>query len=404
MQRHHPTDAANSLNKIRDRTGGITMNRTGDLYMDRIALAVKLALGLAMLVPPSFALADTASDAGPLEEIVVPGIRYSLKESLATKRDSTNVVEVVTAEDIGKLPDKNVADVLMRVPGVNTQSAASGEGGFDENNRVSIRGTSASLTQTTINGHSVATGDWFINDQFQTAGRSVSYDLLPSEIVARTVVTKTQSADLIEGGVAGSIDLQAPKPLDFKETFTASGLVGGVYSDLPSKTEPQANVLFNWQNGQMGLLVMGFYEERDSRRDGQEVLGYGAVPAATAAAWQAANPALPNAAGAQYPTLIGSALFTQKREREGGLIDFEVKPTDNLTLDLNGFYSRLLANNVNDNFLMFGSNFIGGATSGQYVPTALTVRNGTLVGGTWPTIPGAPIANANGGIPYNTAA
>jgi iron complex outermembrane receptor protein len=342
------------------------------------------------------------SDAG-LEEIVVTGIRYSLKESLETKRASTNVVEVVTAEDIGKLPDKNVADVLQRVPGLNTQSAASGEGGFDENNRVSIRGTSASLTQTTINGHSVATGDWFINDQFQTAGRSVSYDLLPSEIVARTVVTKTQSADLIEGGVAGSIDLQTPKPLDFKETFTASGLAGGVYSDLPSKTEPQFNALFNWQNGQMGLLAMGFYEERDSRRDGQEILGYNTVPAATAAAWQAANPALPNAAGAEYPSLIGSALFTQKREREGGLIDFEVKPTDNLTLDLNGFYSHLLANNVNDNFLMFGSNFIGGQYSGNYVPTALTVRNGTLVSGTWPTIPGAPIASPNT-LPYNSAA
>jgi iron complex outermembrane receptor protein len=391
------------------------MNRTGDLYMNRIALAVKSALSFALLVPPSLTLAaaavDTspldapaasAADTGPLEEIVVTGIRYSLKESLATKRASTNVVEVVTAEDIGKLPDKNVADVLQRVPGLNTQSAASGEGGFDENNRVSIRGTSASLTQTTINGHSVATGDWFINDQYATAGRSVSYDLLPSEIVARTVVTKTQSADLIEGGVAGSIDLQTPKPLEFKETFTASGLAGGVYSDLPSKTEPQLNALFNWQNGQMGLLAMGFFEERDSRRDGQEILGYGAVPAATAAAWQAANPALPNAAGAIYPTLIGQALFTQKREREGGLIDFEVKATDTLTLDLNGFYSRLLAHNVNDNFLMFGSNFIGSPNSGSYVPTALNVRNGTLVSGTWPTIPGAPIAN--GAIPYNTAA
>ena len=365
------------------------------------AVAVAMFGNTAFADQPQGPATAANSDAG-LDEIVVTGIRYSLQESLATKRASTNVVEVVTAEDIGKLPDKNVADVLQRVPGVNTQSAASGEGGFDENNRVSIRGTSASLTQTTINGHTVATGDWFINDQYATAGRSVSYDLLPSEIVARTVVTKTQSADLIEGGVAGSVDLQTPKPLEFKETFTASGLAGGVYSDLPSKTEPQVNALFNWQNGQMGLLVMGFYEERDSRRDGQEILGYGTVPAATAAAWQAANPALPNAAGATYPTLIGQALFTQKREREGGLIDFEVKPTDSLTLDLNGFYSRLLANNVNDNFLMFGSNFIGSPNSGSYVPTALTVRNGTLVSGTWPNIPGAPIAQ--GAIPYNTAA
>jgi len=332
-----------------------------------------------------------------LEEVVVTGIAYSLKESLATKRASTNQVEVVTAEDIGKLPDKNVADVLQRMPGVNTQSAASGEGGFDENNRVALRGTSASLTQTTINGHAVATGDWFLLDQYQTVGRSVSYDLLPSEMVARTVVYKTQSADMTEGGVAGSVDLETPKPLDFKQTFTAAVTAGGVYADLPSKTEPQANAMFNWQNGQMGVFAMGFFEERDSRRDGQEVLGYAPVPAATAAAWQAANPSLPNAAGLQYPTLLGQAEFTQKRKREGGSVDFEVKPLDNLTVDLNGFYSHLDADNFNRNFLLFGSHFI----APNYVPTSLTVGNGTLLGGTWPTIPGQPIAD--GAIPYNTA-
>ena len=356
---------------------------------------------------PSQADKNGVSGSDALQEVVVTGIRYSLKESLETKRAATAVVEVVTAEDVGKLPDKNVADVLQRVPGVNTQSAASGEGGFDENNRVSIRGTSASLTQTTINGHSVATGDWFINDQFQTVGRSVSYDLLPSELVQRVVVTKTQSADIIEGGVAGSVDLQTPKPLEFKQTFTGSLLAGGVYADLPGKTTPQFNGLFNWQNGQVGLLALGFYEKRDSQRDGQEILGYAPVPAATAAAWQAANPALPNAAGALYPTLIGSALFTQRRIREGGLIDFEAKPTDSLTLDLNGFYSQLSADNVNDNFLFFGSHVIGssagptGPQSANYVPTALRVANGTLLSGTWPTLPGVPLAD--GAIPYNTA-
>jgi iron complex outermembrane recepter protein len=382
----------------------------------RIARSASVLIGtaIASAVFGSGAFADDpqvpASQKRPsqddLQEVVVTGIRYSLKESLETKRAATGVVEVVTAEDIGKLPDKNVADVLQRVPGVNTQSAASGEGGFDENNRVSIRGTSASLTQTTINGHSVATGDWFIDDQYQTVGRSVSYDLLPSEMVQRVVVTKTQSADMMEGGVAGSVDLQTPKPLEFKQTFTAAVSAGGVYADLPAKTTPQLNGMFNWQNGQMGLLAMGFYEKRDSQRDGQEILGYAPVPAATAAAWQAANPSLPNAAGALYPTLIGSALFTQTRIREGGLIDFEVKPTDALTLDLNGFYSQLTANNINDNFLFFGSHVIGssgptGPQSANYVPTALRVANGTLVSGTWPTLPGMP--RADGAIPYNTA-
>jgi hypothetical protein len=307
-----------------------------------------------------------------VEEVVVTGIRYSVESSLAAKRAAIQDVEVVTSEDIGKLPDKNVADVLQRVPGVNTQSAASGEGGFDENNRVSIRGTPASLTQTTINGHAVATGDWFITDQSSTAGRSVSYDLLPSEMVARTVVYKTQSADMVEGGVAGTVDLQTPKPLDFKQRYTASALIGGAYSDLPAKADPQANLLLSWQNGQFGLLGMGFFEKRDTRRDGQEVLGYAAIPANLAAAWQAANPSLPNATGAQFPTLIGESLFQQTRKRTGGLLDFQAKPTDTLSFDLNVFYSHLDADNRNDNPLFFGSHI---APGGSAVPTTFALNS-----------------------------
>ena len=337
-----------------------------------------------------------------IEEVVVTGIRYSVESSLAAKRAATQDVEVVTSEDIGKLPDKNVADVLQRVPGVNTQSAASGEGGFDENNRVSIRGTPASLTQTTINGHAVATGDWFITDQSSTAGRSVSYDLLPSEMVARTVVYKTQSADMVEGGVAGTVDLQTPRPLDFKQRLTASALLGGVYSDLPAKADPQANVLLSWQNGQFGVLGMGFFEKRDTRRDGQEVLGYEAIPANLAAAWQAANPALPNATGAQFPTLIGEALFEQTRKREGGLLDFQAKPTDTLSFDLNVFYSHMDADNINDNALFFGSHVT--STQYLYVPSSLTLQNGTVTAATFPTLPGQPLNDSlsNPRVNYNT--
>ena len=171
------------------------MNRTGDIYMNRIALAVKSALGLAMLVPPALTLAAAGADDTALEEIVVTGIRKSV-EAVASRRSatSTELTEVVTAEDIGKMPDKNVADSLARLPGVTTSAAGANEGGFDENDRVSMRGTNPSLTQTLINGHSVAAGDWFVLDQVQTVGRSVSYTLLPSEIVSKVVVQKSSSA------------------------------------------------------------------------------------------------------------------------------------------------------------------------------------------------------------------
>lgn len=87
---------------------------------------------------------QTASKPGDLQEVVVTGIRASLQESLDLKKQATSVVEVVTAEDIGKMPDKNVADSLKRIPGVTVSPAGANEGGFDENDRVSLRGTGPS--------------------------------------------------------------------------------------------------------------------------------------------------------------------------------------------------------------------------------------------------------------------
>src|SRR6267142_6016598 len=252
------------------------MNRTGDLYMNRIALAVKSALGLAMLVPPSLALAAPATEINPLDEIVVTGIRKSLDVSLEVKRDSTQLTEVITAEDIGKMPDKNVADSLARLPGITTSAAGANEGGFDENDRVSMRGTNPSLTQTLINGHNVASGDWFVLDQVQTVGRSVSYTLLPSEMVSKVVVEKTSTASLVEGGVAGSVYIISRKSLDFSKEFTLEASAGAVYADLPSKTDPQVSALGAFKNdaGNFGVMVQLFSETRRLRRDGIEVLGY----------------------------------------------------------------------------------------------------------------------------------
>jgi iron complex outermembrane receptor protein len=170
-----------------------------------------------------------------LEEIIVSGIRMSNQMSLATKREAQAVVEVVSAEDIGKMPDKNVADSLSRLPGITTSSAGANEGGFDENDRISMRGTNPSLTQTLINGHNVASGDWFVLNQVSQVGRSVSYTLLPSELVDQIVVYKSSQASLVEGGVAGSVDIRTRKPLDFNEPLTLNLSAGAVYSDLPSR-------------------------------------------------------------------------------------------------------------------------------------------------------------------------
>ncbi|MNM15729.1 Colicin I receptor precursor [compost metagenome] len=358
-----------------------------------------IAAAAALLSLCAAAQAQQAAPPEAMQEVVVTGIRASLEQSLSQKRNSDSVIDVVSAEDIGKLPDKNVADAVQRVPGVNISSSAGGEGGFSENDRVSIRGTSPSLTQTLINGHAVGTGDWFVTDQVGTVGRSVSFALLPSEIVSRVTVQKSSQADLVEGGVAGSINIETRKPLSFKKPFTAELAVQAIHADLPGKTDPQMNALFNWNNEAktMGVLFQVFSEKRHERRDGQEFFGYGAIDPNSPAAQK-----YPELAGVLAPLGINSALFEQVRKRQGGSIDLQFKPTPDLMLDVNGFYSKLDAANYNRSFYnQPGANLNAVDNDGKHVgviPSTFTVKNNTLVAADFPASQ-FPAANAT--TPYN---
>ena len=335
-------------------------------------LAIAAPVAAQTAPPPAPAEVETGND------VIVTGVRASLEKAIELKRRADNHTEVISAEDIGKLPDKNVADALQRLPGLNTSSAASGEGGFDENDRVSIRGTSPSLTQVTIDGHQVSTGDWFILDQFSTVGRSTSFDLLPSEIVSAVVVNKTQDASLLEGGVSGSIDLQLRSALDLSKPVVLEGSAQGAYNTQSKQTKPQLNALFGWRNNDatFGFIVQGFYEKRSLRRYGQETLGYSAITAANAT-----GAAIPSLIGVQAPTLIGSSYFQQERTRKGGVGTVNWKPSDKLEVKASGFYSHLDASNVNDNYLYWGSREID-----RNVPTSYTVKNNTLVAATFPLV------------------
>jgi iron complex outermembrane receptor protein len=327
---------------------------------------------------------QAASSTGGVQEVVVTGIRASVEESLTLKKESTSVIDVITAEDIGKMPDKNVADSLKRVPGVTISSASANEGGFDENDRVSMRGTSPSLTQTLIDGHNVASGDWFVLNQTGTVGRSVSYTLLPSELVSKVVVKKSSEASLVEGGVAGSIDIITRKPLDFRQPFTFQASAGAVYADLPSKTDPQLSALANFHNEEsnFGVLLQGFYEKRHLRRDGVELLGYDTIASGSAVAL-----AHPDLSGVQYPRDEGSVFFEQERKRTGGLLNVQYKPSEAVNLDLSAFYSKLEAPNYNRNYLVWGTHFINSG-AGQAPDPGYVVTNNTLTSAHFTGVPG----------------
>jgi len=350
-----------------------------------IASAVTLLmLGASMASNAQQAAPATAADQPVVETVTISGIRGSLQQSLTQKRDAIGHVEVITSEDIGKMPDKNVADSLQRVPGVTISSAGATEGGFDEADRVSMRGTNPSLTLTTINGHGVASGDWFVLDQSGTVGRSVSYTLVPSELVGSVVVHKSSEASLLEGGVAGTVDIITRKPLDFKNQFTAEATIGAVYADLPGKTDPQFSGLINWKNDQktFGILIQAFDEKRHLERDGQELLSWETILPGSKIA--TSNP---NLSGVSYPGLIGSTLFTQQRTRTGGDFDAQFKVSNDLSFDLNGFTSKLEAPNYNRNYMLWGDHILQGG-AGIAPNAGYTVSNGVLTSATFPATAG----------------
>jgi iron complex outermembrane receptor protein len=366
---------------------------------------IATAVALMLVCAAQAALAQQSADNGAdptLEQVVVTGIRASLQQALTRKRNSDSLSEVVSAEDIGKMPDKNVADAIQRVPGVNISSSAGGEGGFSENDRVSIRGTSSSLTQTLVNGHTIGTGDWFVLDQAGAVGRSVSYALLPSEIVSAVTVQKSQQADMVEGGVAGSVNIETRKPLDFKKQLTFEATVQAIYSDQPAKTDPQLNALLAYKNDAktFGVLLQVFSEKRHERRDGQEFYGYSPIAAESNAAT-----AHPELAGILAPAGISASLFEQTRKRTGGAIDLQFKPSSDLVFDINGFTSSLDAANYNRSFYnniaanLNATDPDSGASVGV-IPSQYTIRNGTL---TSAVIPASQYPAASATQTYNSS-
>ena len=187
-------------------------------------------LAVALAAP---ALAQDSST--QVEEVVVTGIRASLQASVQAKRNANAVIDVITAEDIGKFPDKNVAESLQRVPGVTIQRE------FGEGERISIRGTAPTLNRTLLNGHAVATADWFILDQFK-ASRSFNYLMLPSEIVGKVEVFKSPMADIDEGGVGGTVNVHTRNPLDLAP-LSVSGSIQAFHDEKSGNTDPTASAM-----------------------------------------------------------------------------------------------------------------------------------------------------------------
>jgi iron complex outermembrane receptor protein len=314
-----------------------------------LAAAVSMAVWSLAALP---AMAQNTPE-GPqaLQTITVTGIRASMAKSLAVKKDATANVEVITAEDVGKMPDKNLADSLQRLAGVAVRSD------YDEAEKVSMRGTNPDMSLILFNGHTVSGGDWYVADQ-GSSSRSTSLSLMPSSVLNQAMVYKTSQADIVDGGMAGTINVTTRKPLAQKEKFSGVVSVGAAYNDLPKKATPDLNASINWKNdaGTFGFIAQGFAERRYVRRDsasrfaysggsGWDVIDTSKMKGITDASLAGTGYKASDLNGVRIPGSMSMEYVQGERDRKGGMVSLEFKPNKDLDITTTGFYSGMNANN-----------------------------------------------------------
>ncbi|MDX3774214.1 TonB-dependent receptor [Chromatiaceae bacterium AAb-1] len=320
------------------------------LRKHRLAQAVSLGL-LLTAGYNSIALAQdtepaTNTSEPEIEVVQVRGIRASASENLAVKRLSNAVVDAITAEDIGKFPDKNVADSLQRVPGVVIQR----DGG--EGATVSIRGLSSDLTFTQLNGN-------FIASSPGEPSRSFSYALLPSTMIERVEVFKSAEARLDEGGIGGTVLMHSRKPLNMDKH---SGVLNLEYSnsDITDKNEPQFSGIYSWKNDaeNFGMLVGYTRQDRTNRSQSARV---NIINKNFLYQERVNNQLVEGGASGYAAQSMVQEIWEEKREREGFQFTSQWRVSDRLELGMNYFRFTLGQNailnqleypewNNNDNF------------------------------------------------------
>jgi TonB-dependent receptor len=230
-----------------------------------------LAVWSFLAVTPAFAQSSTSKteEAADSEDIIVTGFKGSLQSAQAIKRKADTIVDSVSAEDIGALPDRSVTETLQRIPGVSIDRFAAGADPDHfsvEGSGVTIRGLS--YVRSEINGREAFT----VNN-----GRGLSFADVPSELLFGVDVFKSPTSDRIEGGISGVVNLRTRRPFD-SSGLVVSGSLENTYSDFRKKSAPTFSALISnrWETGigDIGILVSAVSSKLFSRSDKLQVAGF----------------------------------------------------------------------------------------------------------------------------------
>jgi iron complex outermembrane receptor protein len=357
------------------------------------------------------AQAQTAAPASA-ERIEVTGFRASIESALTAKRADNGIVDVIKAEDIGKFPDTNLAESLQRVPGVVIDRDA-GEG-----RNITVRGLGLDFTRVRINGvEALATTGGTDSSGGANRSRGFDFNVFAADLFNSLTVRKSSSAEVDEGSLGATVDLQTARPFDMKKGLNAAVSVKGQYNDLSGKTTPKASFLLSntFDDRRVGVLISGAYSKREVYEEGFSTVRWDNGPSSggfcppqgvttglpTGSTATTCGPAaqgvarLPNtaanlatfteanAAANFHPRLPRYGRLTHDQERLGMTGSVQFRPLRDTLLTLDMLYSKLDATRQEDflEAISFSRALSQGGKSQTSVVAASYAPNGALLYG-----------------------
>jgi TonB-dependent receptor len=308
------------------------------------ALRYGAALSVVMIASQAAAQvatpAVTPDDASQVDEVVVSALRQTMQTSIAVKRDSTAIVDALSSKEIGDLPGQSIGEAIETITGATADRANYGP------TEISLRGLGSFLSATTFNGREASNG---------SGDRAVNFGQFPSELFNGIKIYKSQQADLIEGGVAGSIELETKKPLDYGKRLVSGELKGNYnsYQDRIKGSNPwgwrgTASYVDQYDLGSLGELGVSLGVQRNAVDDPNEIY----IGSNT---WVACNPLIVSktnctevsraqaAAGAPFylaPNSLSYRQLTADERRDAIFGAIQWKPNDRIDVNLDVEYSK----------------------------------------------------------------
>jgi TonB-dependent receptor len=300
------------------------------------------AVKAALIIPTasmtiSAANAQTAPAADDsIEVIQVRGLISSLKRSFSDKKEALIVSDGISAEDLGKFPDTNVAESLQRITGVAIDRSG-GEGQL-----ITVRGFGPQFNLVTVNGRQMAS---------ERSGREFSFDTLASELIAGADVYKTSNAANQEGGIGATVNLKTAKPFDM-EGFQAFGSVKGTYDGLSEETPPVISGLVSntFMDDKLGVLLSLSVQERDAQVNQADTRGYYRVDRIATNDFDAVAGAGKEAFNVWVPRNLDITSNSEERTRTSGTVVVQYAASEELTLSFDGLYSKFEVDSQVNNY------------------------------------------------------